>query len=101
MGGPVQTPIAGVTRTSHSDRQNHTNRRAFLDFALGFDAAAVELRDVFDDREAETSAANAFGAARFVNAIKALENARQIFFADADAAVAYAQNNFFVALPSH
>src|SRR5436190_3207345 len=94
-------PIAGVTRTSHSDRQNHANRCAFLDFALGCDVAAVELHDVFDDREAETGAANAFGAARFVDAVETFKNTGQIFFADADAVVAYAQNNFFVALPSH
>src|SRR5437879_5012490 len=93
-GRPVQTPIAGVTRTSHSDRQAHSNCSPFPRLAVCLHAAAVQLRDVFDDREAEAGAANAFGAARFVNAIKALENARQIFFADADSVVAHIQDDF-------
>src|SRR5439155_3775825 len=100
-GGPVQTPIAGVTRTSHSDRQAHSNCRPFPWLAVCLDVPAMELRDVFDDREAETGAANAFGGARFVNAIKALEDARQIFFANADTVVAHAQHDLIIALPSH
>src|SRR6184192_3583710 len=82
------------------DRQNHANRRASLQFAFGLDVTAMELRDVFHDREAETSAADIFGCARFIDAVKALENARQIFFPNADAFVAYAKHNFFIALSS-
>src|ERR1051326_5300000 len=55
-------------------RQQYMNRCAFSDFA--------------------------FGGARFIDAIKPLENARQIFFADADPVIADAQDNFTGALPS-
>jgi hypothetical protein len=52
--------------------------------------AAVELRDMFDDREAETGAANAVVASRFIGTVEPLENPRQIFFVDTVAVVAYA-----------
>ena len=70
------------------------------ELALGFDAAAMELRDMFHNREAETGAASTIVAARFVGAVEALENARQIFFADADSVVAHIQDDFIFALPS-
>src|SRR5207245_6722593 len=80
--------------------QNHANGGSLSEFALGFDAAAVELRDVFDDREAESGAPDAFGAACFIGAIKTFENARQIVFINADAVVAHAERNFAPALLS-
>src|SRR5438445_6723931 len=83
------------------NRQYHANRRAFADLTLGFDAAAVQLRDVFDNRQAKTGSPNASGTAGFIDAIEALENARQIFFADADAVIAHAQFDFIIAPPSH
>ena len=62
-------------RRRYGNRQNHPNRRPFSDFALGFDVAAVELRDMFHNRQAKAGASNAVVAARFVGAIEALENA--------------------------
>src|SRR5213593_710593 len=93
--------MAGFTRTSHCDRQTRSNCRPFPWRSFCLDVPAMELRCVFDDREAETGAANAFGGARFVNAIKALEDARHIFFANADTVVAHAQQDLIIALPSH
>src|SRR5439155_3660631 len=83
------------------DRQDHANCRAFFDFALRFDVTAMELRYMFHDRQAETGSPNVFSCARFVDTIEALENARQIFFADADPVVAYAQHDLSVAPQSH
>ena len=79
------------------DGQNHANCRAFPWFTFRLDAAAMQLRDVFDDCEAETGT-GAIGAPRFVRAIKPFENARQILFADPDTIVADAQYDFAIAL---
>ena len=53
-----------------------------------------KLRDVLYDRKSEAGAAQ-LAAARFVHAIKPLENSRQILLADSDTGVTYAQS------PSH
>src|SRR6185436_13403513 len=45
-------------------------------------AAAAQLDEVFDDREAEAGAAR-IARARLIDAIEALEDARQVFFGDA------------------
>src|ERR1051326_5244789 len=81
-------------------RQQYMNRCAFSDFAFGVDASSVKLRDVFHNGQPQPVSSNIFGGARFIDAIKPLENARQIFFADADPVIADAQDNFTGALPS-
>src|SRR6266513_3771850 len=78
------------------NRQNHANRCLFFDFALGFDVAAVELRDMFDDRKAKACASDVVVAARLVDAVESLKNARQIVVADADPVVAYTQHDLLV-----
>ena len=55
--------------------------------ALGFNASAMHLSDVLDDRQTQTGAAH-FTATRFVGAIKALENAGQIRFRDPNSGIA-------------
>src|SRR5262249_39701659 len=67
---------------------------------LRFDVTAMEMRDMFYDRQAQACPSNVFGSARFVGAIEPFENARQIFFANTDATVTYAKNNFSVTLQS-
>ena len=83
------------------DRQNHANRRTILEFALGFDAAAVELGDMFHNCQTEAGAPNAIVAARFVDAVEALKNARQLVFGNPNSIVAHAQDDFLVALPGN
>jgi hypothetical protein len=65
-----------VIRHSSFHRQQYPNGRAPPDFALGFDVAAVELRDMFHNRKAKACASNAVMAARLVDAVESLENAR-------------------------
>ena len=55
----------------------HADRRSFARLALGFDGAAMQLRDVFHDREAQAGSAQ-LAAAPFIGAIETLEDARQI-----------------------
>src|SRR5207244_221559 len=61
-------------------------RRAAAGFAADVELAAVALRDVLDDRQAETGAARLARAAA-VDAVEALGQARQGLAPDADAAV--------------
>ncbi len=53
------------------------------------------------DCETEPGAVSVLLGARLIDAIEALENTWQIFFADADSIIAYAQHNLFVAAPGH
>ncbi len=71
-----------------------------LPSSLGLDIPAVQLRDVFHNGQAEGSSSNILGGAGFIGPIEALENSRQVFFVDADAAIIYAQDDLFVAPPT-
>src|SRR5436305_14271145 len=62
--------------------QNHANGGALAEDAFGFDPAAMELRDVFDDGQTEAGSPQ-FTAASPIDTIKAFENARQIGRSDA------------------
>ena len=53
----------------------------------------MQLGDVFDDGKAEAGPAQ-LAAARLIDAIKSLEDARQIFLAYTDAGVAHANDQF-------
>src|SRR6266403_2807998 len=75
--------------------EQDTNGRAPTKLAFRFDAAAVQLRDVLDDGKAKAGAAQ-LAAARLVDPIKSLEDARQIFFANADSSVANTECNLAV-----
>ena len=55
--------------------------------ACGFDTAAMQFGDVLYDRQSQTCATQ-LAAARFVRAIKALEDSRQIARRNADALIA-------------
>ena len=68
-------------------REQDTNGSTPTKLAFRFDATAVQLDDVLDDGKPKAGAAQ-LAAARSVDPIKALEDARQIFFANADPSVA-------------
>jgi hypothetical protein len=87
-------------RRGYSNRQNNPNRRAFPEFALGFDVAAVTLSDVFNDCQAKACPGNLVLRSRFIHAVKPLENSRQIVFVNSDAGVAHTQFNLAIALAS-
>ena len=72
--------------TGCAERKNHADRRPFAWLALRFGGAAMQLRDVFHDRETQARAAE-LAASRFVGAIKTLENARQIVLANPNALI--------------
>src|SRR5438046_10697298 len=74
------------------ERKQHSNSRPPAQLTLSFDAAAVQLRDVFDDGKSQTGSTE-FAAAGFVGAIKALENTRQIIFAEPDSITAHADHD--------
>src|SRR3954464_10297812 len=59
---------------------------AFAGGGVDLDLAAVDLGDVFDDREAEAGAAH-FAAAAAVDAVEAFEDAGEVVLGDADAVV--------------
>src|SRR6266567_3256873 len=61
-------------------------------FTLGLHASAVQLRDVFDDCQSKTRAAE-LPAARFIGAIEALENPWQISFADPNPIIGHAKHD--------
>ena len=62
--------------------------------AFGFDPAAVHLRDVLHDGEAQPGASQ-FAAARLVGAVETLKDAGQIRFRNADTVIAHADRDFF------
>src|SRR5438128_4466456 len=72
--------------------QNHTNRRAAPELALGFYATAVQLGDMFHNCEPETGTAK-LAASRFVSTIEALENPWQIIFADPNSMIVHAEDD--------
>src|ERR1051325_7037273 len=59
--------------------QEDLHRRAFLNSAFDLKPPAVRLNDVFDDGESESGAAE-LARARFVDAVEAFGQPRQIFF---------------------
>jgi len=79
-------------------REQDMDGGAASEFALCFDPTAVQLGDVFDDGKPETSAAQ-LATARLIDAIKSLEDARQVLFPDADAGVAHSQRQPAVKSP--
>src|SRR5580704_7111638 len=70
-----------------SDRQSNSKDRAAAECAMRLDRAAMQVHDPMSDREAQAGAAG-FAGASLIRSKKALEDVRQIFFADADSAVA-------------
>src|SRR5260370_6044224 len=73
--------------------QDHANRGAASELAFRFDPAAVQLGDMFHNREPEAGAAE-LRAAGLVRAIKSFKNSRQMFLTNSDAIVAYAKHYF-------
>src|SRR6266496_95474 len=82
--------LLGIPPPRH--RQHHANRGSFSELALGFYAAAVQLGDMFHNRESETGTTE-LAAARFVSAIEALENPWQIIFADPNSIIGHAEHD--------
>src|SRR5262249_25070473 len=72
--------------------QDHANRGAASELAFRFDPAAVQLGDMFHNRQPEAGAAE-LTAAGLVRAIKSFKNSRHIFAANSDAVIADAQHN--------
>ena len=70
-----------------ANRQTDADGRASTDGAFGFNAAAMQFNNVLYNRQSQTRATQ-FAAARFVRAIKALKNSRQIAARNSDALVA-------------
>ena len=67
-------------------RQHDGEHRAALGPVLGADLSALQLDEMLCDREPESGAAR-IARARFVDAVEALEDARQILFRNARALV--------------
>src|SRR6266481_2704951 len=76
----------------HFQRKNDANGRSMAKLALSLDPAAVQLGNMFHNRQPKTGPAE-FATARFVRAIKPLEDARQILLTNADTIIAYAQRD--------
>src|SRR6266853_2030926 len=68
-----------LTRRTH--RQHHSNCGSIPRLALSLGASTMQLGDMFHNRQPQAGAPQ-FAAASFVSAIKALENSRQMLFAD-------------------
>src|SRR5205085_5278778 len=73
-------------------RESDANRRAAARLALGLNAAAVELRNMFHNRQPQPSAAE-LATARFVRAIESFEDPRQILTANSNSVIAHAQRD--------
>ena len=73
-------------------RQQNTDRGAFAEFALGFNAPAVQLGDVLHNRQSKAGSTQ-FATARFVRAVKSFKDPRQIFGADSDPVIAHAERD--------
>src|SRR6266478_5815254 len=80
----------------HFQGKNDANGRAASNLALGLDAAAVQLGDMFHNRQPEAGAAE-LTAAGLVRAIKSFKNSRQIFLTNSDAIVAHAEHGLIAA----
>src|SRR6476660_922415 len=76
-------------------RQNNANGCALPQSTFGFHPAAVELCNMFDDRQAQTSAAE-LTAAGAIGAIKAFENTGQIGWRDAYPLVGNGEDDFLI-----
>src|SRR2546425_12995806 len=74
------------TRLPRPSGNRELHRRADVQGAANLEPAAVCLHDVLDDREAETGAAE-LARARFVDAVEALRQPRQVGRRDTDAVV--------------
>src|ERR1700751_6488266 len=66
---------------AHRDGQSEKEGRAMVKFALCANRAQVRERDVFGNGEPQTGPSR-FAGARLVDAVKALEEARQMLRAD-------------------
>src|SRR6266550_2258253 len=82
--------LPGIAPPRH--RQDHANRGPFSELALGFYAAAVQLGDMFHNREPETGTTK-LAAARFVSTIEALENPWQIVFVDPNPIIGHTEHD--------
>src|SRR6266566_706315 len=82
--------LPGIVAPRH--RQDHANSGSFSEFTLGFYAAAVQLGDVFHNREPETGTTK-LAAARFVSTIEALENPWQIIFGDPNPIIGHTEHD--------
>src|SRR6266403_206558 len=76
----------------HFQRKNDANGRSPSKLALSLGPAAVQLGNVLHNRQPKTGAAE-FATARFVRAIKPLEDAGQIFLTNSDTIIAYAKRD--------
>src|ERR1700722_2810119 len=73
----------GISRRArHGDEQAEGGTVA--GGAVNLDRAAVDLHDVFDNRQAQAGAAK-FSGAGAIDAVKTLENERHLMLGDADA----------------
>jgi len=57
--------------------------------AFSLNASTVQLGDMFHNRQPQAGASQ-FAAASFVSAIKALEDSRQMLFADPESVISHA-----------
>src|SRR5438034_7959037 len=80
-----------------SSRQHHSNCRPAPKLAFGFDATAVQLDDMFHNRQPKAGSTE-LAATGFVGAIEALENPRQIIFPDPNPIVGHTDRDFMAAL---
>ena len=79
-------------------RQVDGKQASFTQAALHRDLAAVGLGDVLDDGEPQAGAAER-PAASLVNAVKTLEQARQVLLLDSDPVVLHAELDFIAGGP--
>src|SRR5207249_2368150 len=80
-----------------SSRHHHANCRPASKLAFGFEATAVQLDDMFHNRQPKASSTE-LAATGFVGTIEALKNPGQIIFPDPNAIVGHADRNFMAAL---
>ena len=76
-------------------REHNANGRPAPKSTLSFDGSAVHLGYMFDDGKAKAGATE-LAAARFVRAIKAFKNSRQITLTDARAGIADANRHLII-----
>lgn len=70
-----------------SNWERNSKEGTAAESAFGFDQATMQVHDPARDGEAQTGAAG-LARAGLIGAVEALENVRQVFFADADATIA-------------
>src|SRR6266487_2848321 len=77
--------------------QDHANSCPAPKLALGFHPSTVQLRDMFHNCQPQACPSQ-FATASLVGAIKALEDSRQVIFADSKSVIGYAEHYFIPAL---